>query len=128
MVLGHSLRLVNTQKELTVLITEGVPHSFRDLLRQVYDNIIVVKQLQSTDNGSTFFLNRPNLGTTYTKLHCWTLTDFSKAVFLDADIILCDQRADQKFVPSYASCILVTVPKLRRWSPNIVGSLTGNRR
>ncbi|BHF58038.1 Glycogenin-1 [Sparganum proliferum] len=87
LVLGHSLRLVNTKKELTVLITEGVPHSFRHLLRKVYDNVIVVKQLQSTDNGSAFFLNRPNLGTTYTKLHCWKLTEFSKAVFLDADII-----------------------------------------
>ncbi len=29
LVLGHSLRQTKTTKELTILITEGVPHNFR---------------------------------------------------------------------------------------------------
>ncbi|VDL94639.1 unnamed protein product [Schistocephalus solidus] len=113
MVLGHSLRLVNTRKELTVLITEGVPHSFRRLLKEVYENVIVVKRLQSKDNNSAYFLNRPNLGTTYTKLHCWKLTEFSKAVFLDADIIVKFSAApDTSWPDMFNSGVFVFKPSL----------------
>ncbi|XP_023184933.1 glycogenin-2 isoform X2 [Xiphophorus maculatus] len=36
-------------------------------------------------------LGRPELGVTFTKLHCWNLTQYNKCVFLDADtLVLCN--------------------------------------
>ncbi|CAI5772204.1 glycogenin-2 isoform X1 [Podarcis lilfordi] len=36
-------------------------------------------------------LERLELGVTFTKLHCWTLTQYSKCVFMDADtLVLCN--------------------------------------
>ncbi|XP_014393900.1 PREDICTED: glycogenin-2 [Myotis brandtii] len=47
--------------------------------------------MDSTDHVHLAFLKRPELGVTLTKLHCWTLTRYSKCVFLDADtLVLCN--------------------------------------
>ncbi|XP_048460193.1 glycogenin-1-like [Rhincodon typus] len=36
-------------------------------------------------------IKRPELGVTFTKLHCWALTHYSKCVFMDADtLVLCN--------------------------------------
>lgn len=61
---------------------------FREILQGVYDNLIVVKPLQSFNEHNLFLIGRPNLGITYTKLYCWKLVQFSKCVFLDADTIV----------------------------------------
>ncbi|GIY39491.1 glycogenin-1 [Caerostris extrusa] len=71
LVLGHSLKLVQTKAKLVVLITTGISARVVDKLRK-----------------------RPELGVTLTKLHCWNLTQFSKCVFLDADTLVlknCDE-------------------------------------
>ncbi|KAM3181201.1 hypothetical protein ACTXT7_014830 [Hymenolepis weldensis] len=86
--LGYFLRLSKTDKELTVLITDGVPHNFRILLDDVFDNLVVVKPLHSREEGNLNLLRRPDLGITYTKLYCWKLIEFSKCVFLDADTMV----------------------------------------
>lgn len=44
--------------------------------------------MDSKDSAHLALLARPELGITFTKLHCWTLTDFSKCVFLDADTLV----------------------------------------
>ena len=41
-------------------------------------------------------LNRPELGITFTKLHAWNLTQYSKCVFLDADTMVL-QNVDELF-------------------------------
>lgn len=47
--------------------------------------------MDSADHVHLAFLKRPELGVTLTKLHCWTLTRYSKCVFLDADtLVLCN--------------------------------------
>lgn len=33
-------------------------------------------------------MSRPELGVTFTKLHCWTFTNYEKCVFLDADTLV----------------------------------------
>jgi len=33
-------------------------------------------------------VDRPELGVTLTKLHCWQLTQYRKCVFLDADTLV----------------------------------------
>ena len=44
--------------------------------------------LDSGDAAHLALMARPELGVTLTKLHCWTLTQFSKCVFLDADCLV----------------------------------------
>lgn len=42
----------------------------------------------SMDHLHLALLGRPELGITFTKINCWTLTQYSKCVFLDADTLV----------------------------------------
>lgn len=63
-------------------------HSSRLALEDVFDEVVMVDVLDSRDKAHLAWLGRPELGVTFTKLHCWTLTQFSKCVFLDADTLV----------------------------------------
>ncbi len=86
--LGYSLRKVNTNRMLTVMISKEVSEELRRQLGEVYDKIEVVDLMNSNDVTNLSLLKRPDLGVTFTKLHCWRLTQFKKAVFLDADCLV----------------------------------------
>jgi len=60
----------------------------RDNLRAVFDMVTLVDVLDSQDAVNLELLSRPELGVTFTKLHCWRLTQYSKCVFLDADTLV----------------------------------------
>ncbi|NWH78496.1 GLYG2 protein, partial [Piaya cayana] len=63
----------------------------RSVLHSVFDEVIEVDVLDSTDSVHLALMQRPELGVTFTKLHCWTLTHYSKCVFMDADtLVLCN--------------------------------------
>ncbi|NXL58907.1 GLYG2 protein, partial [Chordeiles acutipennis] len=63
----------------------------RSVLRSVFDEVIEVDVLDSADSVRLAVMQRPELGVTFTKLHCWTLTHYSKCVFMDADtLVLCN--------------------------------------
>ncbi|NWT36551.1 GLYG protein, partial [Chroicocephalus maculipennis] len=63
----------------------------RSVLRSVFDEVIEVDTLDSADSVRLALMQRPELGVTFTKLHCWTLTHYSKCVFMDADtLVLCN--------------------------------------
>ncbi len=61
---------------------------FRETLSQVFDLVQDVDVLDSRDAANLTLLTRPDLGITFTKLHCWRLTQFTKCVFLDADTLV----------------------------------------
>lgn len=63
-------------------------HLPRFALEDVFDEVVVVDVLDSRDKTHLTLLRRPELGVTFTKLHCWTLTQYSKCVFLDADTLV----------------------------------------
>lgn len=65
----------------------SVLHS-RAVLRKVYDEVRLVDVLDSGDTAHLAMMKRPDLGVTFTKLHCWTLTEYSKCVFMDADTLV----------------------------------------
>ncbi|XP_060563338.1 uncharacterized protein LOC132722792 [Ruditapes philippinarum] len=96
LVLGNSLKRVRTTRQLVVMITEGVSNSMRSQLAQVFDVIQEVNVLDSNDPINLSLLGRPDLNVTFTKLHCWRLTQFDKAVFLDADTLVL-QNVDELF-------------------------------
>lgn len=61
---------------------------YRVQLSRVFDEVVAVDVLDSRDSMNLDLLTRPDLGVTFTKLHCWRLTQYTKAVFLDADTLV----------------------------------------
>lgn len=88
LVLGNSLRTVGTSRKLVVMVTPDISAEFRQLLHELYDIVTPVNVLDSADPENLAVLARPDLGVTFTKLHCWRLTQFTKCVFLDADTLV----------------------------------------
>ncbi|PIO35690.1 hypothetical protein AB205_0191180, partial [Aquarana catesbeiana] len=91
LVLGSSLRRNSTTRRLCVLITPQVSDSMRQVLKvleKVYDVVQVVDVLDSEDSAHLALMERPELGITLTKLHCWALTQYTKCVFMDADTMV----------------------------------------
>jgi len=86
--LASSLKKVATTRKLVILITKGVTASMKTLLEQDFDLVKVVDVFDSEDTVNLQLLKRPELGVTFTKLHCWRLTQFTKAVFMDADTLV----------------------------------------
>jgi glycogenin glucosyltransferase len=64
-----------------------------------------VNVMDSADTAHLALLARPELGITFTKLHCWTLTQYSKCVFLDADTLVC-LSLNSIFIPYLCNCLL----------------------
>jgi glycogenin glucosyltransferase len=59
------------------------------LLRRVFEgNVIETESLDSADTRNLALLGRPDLGSTFTKLRLWQLTQFRKLVYLDADTLV----------------------------------------
>ncbi|XP_066539169.1 glycogenin-1b isoform X2 [Hoplias malabaricus] len=88
MVLGKSLRNHKTSKKLVALIGPHVSEPCRAVLHKLYDEVRLVDVLDSEDTAHLAMMKRPDLGVTFTKLHCWTLTHYSKCVFMDADTLV----------------------------------------
>lgn len=64
----------------------------RDALRSIFDEVCVVDVMDSGDAAHLSLMKRPDLGVTFTKLHCWTLTQYSKCVFMDADTLVRNEQ------------------------------------
>uniref|UniRef100_A0A668V787 glycogenin glucosyltransferase n=2 Tax=Oreochromis aureus TaxID=47969 RepID=A0A668V787_OREAU len=88
MVLGQSLRSHNTTRKLVAFVGPHVAEPCRDVLRSIFDEVHVVDVMDSGDLAHLALMKRPDLGVTFTKLHCWTLTQYSKCVFMDADTLV----------------------------------------
>lgn len=86
--LAQSLRNVNTNRLISIMITSDVSPHVQSLLRNAFDHVEFVNVLDSNDSLNLSLLNRPDLGITFTKFHCWRLVQFTKCVFLDADCLV----------------------------------------
>lgn len=89
LVLANSLKRVHTSHQLAVLVTPGVSDDMRSKLKDAFNVVEEVDIMDSKDSANLALLARPELGITFTKLHCWRLVQFEKCVFLDADIVVC---------------------------------------
>uniref|UniRef100_A0A1A8IG03 glycogenin glucosyltransferase n=1 Tax=Nothobranchius kuhntae TaxID=321403 RepID=A0A1A8IG03_NOTKU len=88
LVLGQSLRNHNTTKKLVVLVGPHLAEPCRKALASIFDEVFEVNVMDSGDAAHLALMKRPDLGVTFTKLHCWTLTQYSKCVFMDADTMV----------------------------------------
>ena len=66
----------------------------RLVLNKLFDDVHMVDILDSRDMANLALLDRPDLGVTFTKLHCWRLDKYKKCVFLDADTLVSDELRD----------------------------------
>lgn len=96
LVLAHSLRRAGSIYPAAVLITPSVTEAMRERLRAVFAEVVIVDVLDSRDAAHLALLQRPELGITFTKIHCWSLTQYEKCVFLDADTLIV-QNCDELF-------------------------------
>ena len=56
-------------------------------LRKAFNLVVGVEILEQDNNPGLLLLGRPDLTTVLTKLHVFRLTQFSKIIFLDADVL-----------------------------------------
>uniref|UniRef100_A0A3Q2TF42 glycogenin glucosyltransferase n=1 Tax=Fundulus heteroclitus TaxID=8078 RepID=A0A3Q2TF42_FUNHE len=90
-VVARSLRRHGTTRRIVVMVTPDISEKSRKGLENVFDEVITVDMKNSEDQVHLALLGRPELGITFTKIHCWNLTQYSKCVFLDADtLVLCN--------------------------------------
>jgi glycogenin len=104
LVLGHSLKDSKTTRKIVVMVTDRVTPLMQGRLKDVFDEVVVVDPIRSTSAQNLNLLGRPDLYWTFTKLHAWTLTRYSKLVFLDADTLILrnvDELFDQ---PEFSAC------------------------
>ena len=105
MVLGHSLRDNGTNKQLAALVTLDslqastiseleVYMAFytckimaKQCLQKVYDQIISVDRIVNKTPANLFLMHRPDLISTFTKIALWRQTQFSRLVYIDADVV-----------------------------------------
>ncbi|KAM9836056.1 glycogenin-2 [Aulostomus maculatus] len=88
LVVAMSLRRHGTTRRIAVMVTTNVSEESRAALEDIFDEVIVVDGMDSEDHLHLSWLGRPELGITFTKIHCWTLTQYRKCVFLDADTLV----------------------------------------
>ncbi|KAK6208737.1 glycosyl transferase family 8 [Colletotrichum tabaci] len=88
LVLAHSLRDAGTSKQLVVLVTlDTVSAEVITELRAVYDHVIPVPRIRNSRPANLYLMNRPDLHSAFTKVNLWRQTQFSKIVYIDADVV-----------------------------------------
>jgi len=97
--LAASLKRVQTTRKIVVMVTKAVTENVMNTLTQAFDEVVPVEEMDSGDIANLTLLEREELGVTFTKIGCWTLTQYSKCVFLDADTLVlmnCDELFDRE--------------------------------
>jgi len=88
LVLAHSLRDAGTSKQLVVLVTlDTVSAEVITELKAVYDHVIPVPRIRNARPANLYLMNRPDLHSAFTKVNLWRQTQFSKIVYIDADVV-----------------------------------------
>jgi len=105
--LAASLKRVKTSKKLVIMITNTVSENVKKSLHGVFDDVTAVEAMESGDVANLALLDRTELGITFTKVRCWTLTKYTKCVFLDADTLVlsnCDELFDRQELSAAPDC------------------------
>lgn len=67
-------------------------------MAEVFDRIHLVEERDSNDTAHLALLGRPELGVTLTKIYAWKLTEYTKAVFLDADTLVVQNVDEVEYI------------------------------
>ncbi|KAG7263541.1 hypothetical protein CRUP_018484 [Coryphaenoides rupestris] len=127
MVLGQSLRKHKTTKKLVILIGPHVAEPCRSVLESLYDEVRVVDVMESGDTAHLALMKRPDLGVTFTKLHCWTLTHYSKCVLSNIDELFERDELSAAPDPGWPDCFNSGVVCVRCHARETAGVLQRER-
>ncbi|KAJ1798397.1 Glycogenin-1, partial [Coemansia sp. RSA 2599] len=87
--LAASIRQTATSHEIICLVAEGqLSKPALERLSLAFDRVVSVPVLDTQDYANLALLGRPDLGTTVTKIAVWSLTEYSRIVYLDADTLV----------------------------------------
>ena len=89
------LELTHSSIKLYICIILSLYASNRDLLQHSYDEFHTVEEIRSAAEDKLALMDRPDLAVAYTKIYVWTLVQFTKVVFLDADILVRHYLSDE---------------------------------
>ncbi|KYK59637.1 glycogenin [Drechmeria coniospora] len=88
LVLAHSLRDAGTTQKLAVFITlDSVSAEAIALLKTVFDHVFPVPRIRNEQPANLYLMNRADLHSAFTKINLWKQTQFTKIVYIDADIV-----------------------------------------
>ncbi|EED20093.1 glycogenin [Talaromyces stipitatus ATCC 10500] len=87
-VLAHSLRDNGTRAKIVALFTpETLKESTIRELQSVFDEIVPVQRLSNSTPANLLLMGRLDLVSTFTKIELWRQTQYSKIVYMDADVV-----------------------------------------
>ncbi|KAJ2851244.1 glycogenin glucosyltransferase [Coemansia brasiliensis] len=87
--LAASLRETGTSYEIICLVADSqLSKPTLERLEQAFDRVVNVPILQSNDYANLTLLGRPDLGSTITKIGLWSLVEYDRIAFLDADTLV----------------------------------------
>ncbi|KAF2817335.1 nucleotide-diphospho-sugar transferase [Mytilinidion resinicola] len=87
-VLAHSLRDGGTTKKLAVLVTlDTLSADTVTELKALYDYLIPVERIRTPNPSNLFLMDRADLAFAFTKIALWRQVQFSKIVYIDADVV-----------------------------------------
>ena len=110
-VLARSLQATGTKRQIWCLAaSKKLSANSLEILRSVFDGVTEVDCIDSGDKSNLALLGRPELGPTFTKLHLWRLSQFSKVVFLDADTLVLKNIDDLFEREEFSACADVGWP------------------
>lgn len=87
LVLAHRLRDLGTTRAIVCVVASEISDRTLHLLSKVFDSVVKVDTIRSRNHDNLRLLGRPELDITFTKIQVWNLSQYSKVVFLDADIL-----------------------------------------
>ncbi|OJD26569.1 hypothetical protein ACJ73_02042 [Blastomyces percursus] len=88
MVLAHSLRDTGSKAKLVVLVTvDSLKSSTIDELETIYNDIVPITQFVNRNPANLYLMDRPDLISTFSKIELWRQTQYSKIVYIDADVV-----------------------------------------
>jgi len=87
-VLAHTLRLLNTQADLVVLVTNDVSEEGRKILSSFFDKVHIINYVDITNWRTKKQKHKKYLEVVFTKFHLFDLTEYKKVLLIDADALV----------------------------------------
>lgn len=103
MVLGHSLRRTGTKHDLICLHTKDVPSAALEFLRQAGWQPRQVEYVPACESLYQETCLKTRFADVFTKLRVFSLTEYSKVVMMDADMLVQDNIDDLFDLPAPAA-------------------------
>ncbi|KAF4119676.1 Glycosyl transferase family 8 [Geosmithia morbida] len=85
---GHSTANSGTTVPLCVLVIPAVSEGSKRRLECLFDHVIPVPPITGISAANLELIGRPDLHTTLTKLNLWTLDQYERVLYLDADTLV----------------------------------------